>query len=97
MKPDFCQTHTSLRHYHNLIHISSYQSHEGFNSISVFSHCMNGTLIQSGMVDIGCYSYYQQIYRGLIKFSRTSSHIKWLKVDKTDVSRTISILVLRQC
>jgi hypothetical protein len=27
MKPDFCQTHTSLRHYHNLVHISSYQSH----------------------------------------------------------------------
>jgi hypothetical protein len=57
---------------------------------------MNGALIQSGMADIGCYSYYQQIYRGLVKFSWASSHIKWLKVDKTDVSRTISVLVLRE-
>jgi hypothetical protein len=57
---------------------------------------MNGALIQSGMADIGCYSYYQQIYRRLIKFSRASSHVKWLKVDKTDVSRTISVLVLRE-
>jgi hypothetical protein len=32
----------------------------------------------------------------LIKFSRASSRVKWLKVDKTDVSRTISVLVLRE-
>jgi hypothetical protein len=32
----------------------------------------------------------------LIKFSRASSRVKWLKVDKTDISRTISVLVLRE-
>jgi hypothetical protein len=32
----------------------------------------------------------------LIEFSRASSRVKWLKVDKTDVSRTISVLVLRE-
>jgi hypothetical protein len=32
----------------------------------------------------------------LIKFSRASSRVKWLKVDKTDVSRIISVLVLRE-
>jgi hypothetical protein len=31
----------------------------------------------------------------LIKFSRASSRVNWLKMDKTDVSRTISVLVLR--
>jgi hypothetical protein len=30
-----------------------------------------------------------------IKFSRATSRVKWLKVDKTDVSRNISVLVLR--
>jgi hypothetical protein len=32
----------------------------------------------------------------LIKFSRASSRVNWLKIDKTDVSRTISVLVLRE-
>jgi hypothetical protein len=31
----------------------------------------------------------------LIKFSWATSRVKWLKVDKTNVSRTISVLVLR--
>jgi hypothetical protein len=34
------------------------------------------------------------MYVILIKFSRATSRVKWLKVDKTNVSRTISILVL---
>jgi hypothetical protein len=32
----------------------------------------------------------------LIKFSPVFSRVKWLKVDKTDVSRTISVLVVRE-
>jgi hypothetical protein len=28
----------------------------------------------------------------LIKFSRASRRVKWLKVDKTDVSRTVFVL-----
>jgi hypothetical protein len=32
----------------------------------------------------------------LIKFFRASSRVKWLKVDKTDVSKTISVLVRRE-
>jgi hypothetical protein len=34
------------------------------------------------------------MFKLLIKLSRASSRVKWLKVDKTDVSRTISVLVL---
>jgi hypothetical protein len=30
-------------------------------------------------------------FEALIKFSRASSGVKWLKVDKTDVSKTISV------
>jgi hypothetical protein len=37
---------------------------------------------------------YMQVLFYLIKFSRASNRVKWLKVDKTDVSRTISVLVL---
>jgi hypothetical protein len=36
---------------------------------------------------------YEHVLR-LIKFSRASIRVKCLKVDKTDVSRTISVLVL---
>jgi hypothetical protein len=35
------------------------------------------------------------IYILIIKFSRASSRVKWLRVDKNEVSRTISVLVLR--
>jgi hypothetical protein len=37
-----------------------------------------------------------EVYNLYVKFSRASSRVKWLKVDKTDVSRTISVLVVRE-
>jgi hypothetical protein len=40
-------------------------------------------------------SYNEKTNSEIIKFSRAYSCVKWLKVDKTDVSRTISVLVLR--
>jgi hypothetical protein len=45
LTPDSCQNHTSLRLYHSLIPVSSYWSCQSLNLISVFSHCMNGTLL----------------------------------------------------
>jgi hypothetical protein len=38
----------------------------------------------------------KSVYLNLIKFSRASSRVNWLKMDNTDVSRTISVLVLRE-
>jgi hypothetical protein len=31
-----------------------------------------------------------------IKLSRAANHVRWLKADETNVSRTISVLVLRE-
>jgi hypothetical protein len=51
------------------------------------------TVLRSAVLASNLTSYNNLL---LIKFSRASSRVNWLKVDKTDVSRTISVLVLRE-
>jgi hypothetical protein len=39
---------------------------------------------------------YETFFGVTMKLSRAASRVRWLKVDETDVSRTISLLILRE-
>jgi preprotein translocase subunit SecG len=54
------------------------------------------TFFYTGKLTYGKYDLNLSWLLNAIKLARAASHVKWLKTDETNISRTISVLVLRE-